>query len=187
MEIWKEIFPFYDISNLGNCRRRQHTIVDKRGSTKTLKSMNITLNSYSNGYRFYSIRNKGYLAHRLVAKAFIPNPDCKRCVNHKDGNKDNNRVDNLEWVTYSENHEHAYKSLGRISHWKGRSGKKHGKSKVVEKLDDLGNVIETFDSSRSAAASVGKRPGAVGKSIREDYKVGGFKWRYRGDRLYTKD
>lgn len=60
--------------------------------------------------------------HRLIASYFIPNPNNKPCVNHKDGDKSNNNVSNLEWVTYSENHEHAYRVLSR----KTPSGKNYG-------------------------------------------------------------
>lgn len=60
---------------------------------------------------FYKDGAKKYFkVHILVAKTFIPNPFNKPCINHKDGNKENNCVDNLEWCTYSENHKHAYKN-----------------------------------------------------------------------------
>jgi hypothetical protein len=64
---------------------------------------------YVIGYYWKHNKQKVFSIHREVAKAFIPNPDNKPCVNHKDGNKTNNHVDNLEWVTYSENSYHASK------------------------------------------------------------------------------
>lgn len=59
------------------------------------------------GYGMIKIRKKGYMVHRLVAETFLPNPDHKPVVNHKDLNRKNNDVSNLEWVTYSENSYHA--------------------------------------------------------------------------------
>lgn len=66
---------------------------------------------FPNGYKFVCLRkdgkNKNLLIHRLVAEAFIPNPKNLPCVNHKDGNKQNNNVENLEWCTQGENLKHA--------------------------------------------------------------------------------
>ena len=65
---------------------------------------------HTNGYLRGRIYRKDYYLHRLVAGAFIKNPDNKPEVNHKDGNKENNCVSNLEWVTSSENRKHAYET-----------------------------------------------------------------------------
>lgn len=70
------------------------------------------------GYRTVALRRDGATrsayVHALVAKAFIPNPEGKRTVNHKRGLPAGDGVDNLEWMTYSENHKHAYDVLGRV-------------------------------------------------------------------------
>ena len=67
----------------------------------------------SGPYPLCVLRRKNALTHRLIAKAFIPNPEDKPCVNHKNGNKHDNRIENLEWVTYSENSQHSYDVLRR--------------------------------------------------------------------------
>lgn len=97
-EIWKEskIEGVY-VSNLGNIR----------------KSDNFKKRYYEfdfNGYKAVQIFNHTYYVHRLVAQVFIENKDNKPCVNHIDGNKSNNNINNLEWVTYSENNRHAYRT-----------------------------------------------------------------------------
>jgi len=66
----------------------------------------------NSGYRLVSLGNRSHCVHCLVAEAFIPNPENKNTVNHKDGDKLNNRPENLEWATYSENLFHKCRVLG---------------------------------------------------------------------------
>ena len=80
------------------------------------------------GYRHTILNRKNHSVHRIIAKTFIPNPDNLPCVNHKDGNKLNNSVDNLEWCTHSENVKHAYDNgLERK-----RCGEEHHAHKLTE-------------------------------------------------------
>lgn len=64
---------------------------------------------HSRGYAYVRTVNRNYQLHRIVASAFLKNPLNKPCINHKDGDKLNNKVENLEWVTYKENAQHALK------------------------------------------------------------------------------
>lgn len=102
------------------------------GGVKPKHFLKQTLNS--NNYLRVSMticnKRKNYLVHRLVAQAFIPNPNNLPQVNHKDGNKLNNCVENLEWCTKSENEKHAYKlGLKTINTY----GEKHGMHKLTQK------------------------------------------------------
>ena len=94
-------------------------VISEKAKTKKILSKNKT---NGNGYIVCSLlkngKYKNHYVHRMVAKAFIPNPENKPTVNHIDGNKKNNNVDNLEWNTYSENSTHAINVLGNIRNTK---------------------------------------------------------------------
>lgn len=101
-EVWKDIKGYegiYSVSNLGRVKKLVN---------------NLFLNSYRGKYLSVQLRkfkkSKKIRIHRIVAEAFLPNPLKKLDVNHKDGNKYNNKLDNLEWATRSENMKHAYNS-----------------------------------------------------------------------------
>ena len=123
-EIWKPAKGHesrYEVSSKGNVRGIRKGIV--------LKPL-----IYPNGYCFVGLyvgenKTKNFLIHRLVAETFIPNPDNKTQVNHKDGNKKNNDISNLEWVTARENLVHAFK-IGL----KTQIGSKHPNSKLNEAI-----------------------------------------------------
>ena len=110
IEIWKEIQDYeglYEVSNLGRVKNLERLVKNKHGYRK-VKEKILTATSFNYACVFLSNGNvKQHYVHRLVATAFIPNPFNKEMVNHKSGNKLDNRLTNLEWVTRSENTIHA--------------------------------------------------------------------------------
>lgn len=110
-EIWKDIkwYEWYQISNLWNikCLNYKKTLKEKLLKCVFNKNWYVYISLYKNSL------TKTYRVHRLVAKAFIPNPENKPQVNHIDWNKKNNCVENLEWITASENQKHSYIKLFR--------------------------------------------------------------------------
>lgn len=104
------------------------------------------------GYEQVNIDRKLRRVHRLVAEAFIPNPDGKPEVNHDDGNKRNNRRQNLIWATSAENHTHRYAVLGHTPAASGRTGAMCPNSKPV-----IGVNVATREVVRFAAAAEAAR------------------------------
>lgn len=138
-ETWKDIKNYenkYLISNLGNVRSLKDGWGNKQN--KYLKKL-----ENKQGYYFVILSKNGieiaYLISRLVAQVYIPNPKNKPQVNHIDGNPKNNNINNLEWVTASENKKHAYR-IGLIS----SLGEKNGNSKFKEKdIKLIRNMFKT--------------------------------------------
>lgn len=140
VEEWREVldYPNYEVSNLGNVRRK------KPYGYRILKPSTV------NGYARINISDRGMKknigVHRLVAKAFLPNPNDYPIVNHKDENQFNNCVDNLEWCTYKYNSNHG-SIAEKIS--------KHRKKYKIQQLDRFGNLIQVFNSLADASAQTG--------------------------------
>ena len=144
MEIWKDIPGYenlYQVSNLGNIRRILfiNNQVQKKKITIIKKQINkrnrIQASLYKNGKR------KNLLVHRLVAMAFLDNPNNYPEVNHIDGNSLNNNVDNLEWCTKKYNMQHAYDN--NLNHFKEHNKKT---SKPIIRNDG-----KKYDNSYAAA------------------------------------
>lgn len=128
-----------------------------------------------NGYKSFKYKGKTYYNHRVVAKAFIPNYDNLPCVNHKDGNKQNNCVENLEWCTYSYNNKEAY----RLGLKKSTKGKRIEKHKRVAALNKEGEVIFILNKiSNIDLIYKGKNSPNIIRSIKNGTTCRGFYWKY---------
>ena len=141
MEEWKDVDGYcglYQVSSNGRVKRGDRIL---KNQTCTNRYLAVSLSK--NG------KVKQFRIHRLVALAFIGKENNKEQVNHKDGNRKNNCVDNLEWVTCSENHSHAVKYLGKKvpKPFKGRFGREHNKSKSFIVINPKGEKIEYGERS----------------------------------------
>lgn len=164
MEIWKPVIDVdgYEISNLGNVRSvdRAKMMPNQYGgmNLRRFKGKPIKAHKFPNGYVGVVLgRGKCRLVHRLVAAAFIDG-DATKQVNHKNGIRDDNRAENLEWVSCSENHRHSYKSLQRKTHaWTNRV--------------EVDGVV--FPSQNAAARHLGVHGASVASALIHGHKVCG--------------
>ncbi len=156
-------FPNYDIDEDGVVRRVKNGKV-------------ISQQTYA-GYKCVSLRNGGKSkwnkVHRLVASAFIPNPKSLPCVNHKDENKLNNSVNNLEWCDYSYNNSYGKNApLKRMS---------EARRKKVGMYDASGELLSVFDSATDAERDTGIKQSNISKCClnRPSFNTaGGYVWKF---------
>lgn len=186
-EIWKPIDGFegrYEVSNLGRVR----SLTDNKGN-KRIKVRRLQL--AKSGYLYLNLwaKSKMYVRkpHRLVAEAFLDKPEGAQCVNHKNGDKTDNRAENLEWCTYSQNTRHAIETglieanLADRLDMTGKHGKEHPSSKPVEQYDLDGNFIAEYESGVEAANALGFRASNIQRCAAGRRKTAhGYRWKYKG-------
>lgn len=144
-EIWKDIKGYegyYQVSNTGKIKTLEHNIIRHNGKRLTIKEKILNGSKDTKGYLQVELKKDGKrnikFIHRLVAETFIENPNNKLQVNHINGDKSNNGIDNLEWVTCSENIHHAWKN-GLNKPIKGEA---HGNHKLTD--DEVRYIKEHY-------------------------------------------
>lgn len=176
MEIWKSIKGYegiYEVSNYGRIKSLSRITSNNR----RLKEKIINGGYYPNGYKLVCLRkngiNKNHLIHRLVAEAFILNPNNYSVVNHLDGNKKNNHVSNLEWCTQSDNLKHAIE-IGMID-----SQCKIRREVTISK----NNTTIVFESMKGCASFFGFEKGWLHNRMRKH----GNPFKYNGWHIRVHD
>lgn len=182
-EVWKPVADLEDkylVSNLGRFFSKYLKRIMKQATDK-------------DGYKLITLNNKTRRAHRVIAETFIPNPDNLQQINHKDGNKENNVIDNLEWCDSFYNMQHRYRVLKQKPYNFGLKMSEEQKLKlsIIKKgKNTLGDnararrvlCIETgkeYSCAREAEIEIGVSKGCVAHCAKGYVKTsGGYHWQY---------
>ena len=188
-EIWKDIEGYegtYQVSNLGRVRSLDRLVPAVCALKKGKQVVNYLrrgkiltdhwAGSKGSEYKYVGLskndKPKNFSVHRLVARAFVQNPNNLPEVNHIDEDKSNNRADNLEWVTRIENEHHGTKTE-RAARTRYR--------RPVEALNEKGEVVARYDRIADAAKALGLNISTIWQvcnKIRTCKTAGGYRWRY---------
>jgi hypothetical protein len=178
MEIWKDVVGYeglYQVSNLGRLKSPP-----KKGHKGCIMKPSIKKDGYVRIQLIKCSKYKTLYVHRIVAEAFLQHDSERNEVNHIDGNKSNNKLENLEWVTSKQNIEHSIKTgLRKSSGMKGRFGKLSPKSKSILQLSACGKVIRKWDSISDAARELRCSPQSICSVLSGRKKsCKGYLWEY---------
>lgn len=191
VEVWADIEGFegyYQVSNLGNVRSLDRTIVQSNNKIRHFKGRILKQKIDKDGYATVMLRKrtegvrKSVTVHRLVAEAFIPNLDNKPTINHRNGIKTDNSAQNLEWSTHRENTTHAIRTgLIDIEHFKKNVtclANEKRKKKVLQISN--GEVVAVYGSIPEAAEAMKiKYPKVVRDCCHGRRKTAyGYQWRF---------
>lgn len=186
-EIWKDVIGYegaYQVSNLGRVKNVERGIHGASDSIRIIRERIRVQRTSRNGYKMTILskdnKQKNCTIHRLVALAFIPNPNNLPEVNHIDGDKSNNNSSNLEWTDRSGNNSHALRTGLRISCFAGKRGKLHPDSKEVFQYDLEGNYITSFESTCEAHRQTGVNSKLISHCALGKQKYAGkYIWKYK--------
>lgn len=189
MEIWKiiENYPDYMVSNMGrvkSCKNGIENILKPRIHSNGYLRVNLSMNN----------KSKDFYIHRLVCSAFIPNTDNKPCIDHINTNRTDNRVENLKWVTRSENMNNPLTLIKCSECRKGEKGAMYGKigkdnpsSIPIIQFSIDGEFIKKWDSAANVQRELGiNNISNVCKGNRRYKTAGGYIWKYYDLELYLE-
>lgn len=169
IEEWKDIKDYeglYQVSNLGKIKRLRFINGKTNIKRERIKVQKLRKDGYLEVALYKDGKGKSIQVHRLVAQAFVPNPENKPQVNHIDGNKQNNNIENLEWVSISENALHSARQLRK-------------NVKEIEQYDLEGRYLATYSSITIAGEINGIRESSIANVLTgRRNKTYGYKWKY---------
>lgn len=176
-EIWEDIdnyVGFYQVSNLGRVRSIDRIVKHWRGGKLIKKGKILKQKPNKYGYKCLRLikngKYKDVTVHRLVAIAFIPNPNNLPFVNHKDENPSNNNVNNLEWCTQEYN----------VNYGTANKRRSEAKSKPVLQFTKSGDFVNEYPSATEAQKHTGIIHQSISSCCRHKLKSsGGFVWKFK--------